>query len=98
MHADEKKTMRQQAEFLSDLERAETERRVKAVQAFARDGMPVREAAKALGVNKETVVKYRRLAGLTPPPPLKHLGGGRWVKADEEDDRDPPSRPFKRGR
>lgn len=98
MHSDEKKTMRQQSEFLSGLERAETERRVRAVRDFARDGMPVREVAEVLGINKETVVKYRRLAGLTPPPPLKHLGGGRWVKADEDDDRDPPSRPFKRGR
>jgi hypothetical protein len=71
--------------------------RVNRVRAFARDGVSVREAAEALQVNKETVVKYRRLAGLTPPAPLKHLGGGRWVSANEDDeDDDEQPRAFRR--
>lgn len=80
------KEVREDVEFRRRAAEQLERHRVERVKAFARDGVSVRVAAEALQVNKETVVKYRRLAGLTPPPPLKHLGGGRWVTANEDEE------------
>jgi hypothetical protein len=88
--------LKEQGEIWRRLREAETEAKTKRLRAFARDGVSVREAAKALGIDKMTAMRYRRKAGLTAPAPLRHLGGGRWVRADGDDKA--PRRPFSKGR
>lgn len=94
---EEREAYREAAEVRRRLREAERREAVTRVKKLAEDGFTVRQAAKAMGRNKAAVMRYRREAGLTPPPPLRHLGGGKWVRGDDED-RDAPSRPFSRGR
>lgn len=88
--------LKEQGEIWRKLREAESASKMRRLLMAAKDGISVREAAKAMGIDKATAVRYRRKAGLTPPPPLKHLGGGRWVRAEE--DEKAPRRPFSKGR
>lgn len=96
MSAKDDPNLREYKEVLSRLRAAEERQRIERVKACARDGMAVRATAEAMGVDKMTAMRYRRKAGLTPPPPLRHLGGGRWTCADDDDGA--PRRPFSKGR
>lgn len=68
---DEQRRLRERAQEL----------RTQRVAASVKNERGTRETARLLGLSKTTVVRHRRLAGLTPKPPLRHLGGGRWEKA-----------------
>lgn len=64
---------------------ASRQQAVKRVASLSRE-LGTRAVARRLGLNKDTVTRYRRISGLTPSPPLRHLGGGRWVRDHEEED------------
>jgi hypothetical protein len=71
-----------------DLKRAQkevlTKRAVERVRQLSTE-CGTRETARRLGLCKDTVTRYRRMSGLTPPTPLRHLGGGHWVPDDGDE-------------
>ena len=70
---------------LADRERSDSnaeDRRVRIARvcALALEGIGPREAARRLGMGKNTATKYRRLAGVELKREGKQLGGGDWSK------------------
>lgn len=55
--------------------------RIETVRRLGEGGLGTRETARAAGLAPNTVTRYRREVGLSPLPPVKHVGGGRWVSA-----------------
>lgn len=80
-----KKELEEEAAFRREQRQAKEDERIKRLKALHEEGAHTREMARCLGVNKDTATRYRRLAGLSPPKPVRHLGGGKWVHVGEEE-------------